>query len=113
MAYAANASSWGLPQPRSVDAIFPAGPVRGVPFNHVPGSVRVLLQVGDRDQIAGTVGAREFWHLLRGHRRKHYEVVHSHGSFVATHAAPKDISLRARRAFWAPLDRLIALSLPH
>jgi poly(3-hydroxybutyrate) depolymerase len=110
MSYAADAVQWGLPRPKAVDSIFPAGPIRHVPFTHVAGSTRVLLEVGDRDTVAGTYGAKAFWHLLRGHSRKQYEVVHSHGRFVATHPAPKLYSKAARAAFWAPLDRLIALS---
>src|SRR6266702_2898025 len=37
MAYGADAPSWRLRPPRAVDSIFPAGPIRGVPFHHVPG----------------------------------------------------------------------------
>lgn len=110
MAYAADFARWGLPLPAAVDSIFPAGPIRGVPFDHVAGRERLRFQVGDRDQIAGASGAKAFWHRLRGHRRKAYAVVHSHGRFVADHAAPKLSSLAARHAFWAPLDRLIASS---
>jgi pimeloyl-ACP methyl ester carboxylesterase len=110
MAYAADSARWSLPRPSAVDAIFPAGPVRRVPFDHVARRERVLLQVGDRDDVAGTSGAKAFWHRLRGHPRKAYRVVHSHGRFVADHAAPKLSSRPARHAFWAPLDRLIAVS---
>jgi dienelactone hydrolase len=112
MAYAADSARWGLPRPAAVDSVFPAGPLRNVPFDHVAGAERILLQVGDRDTVAGTSGARAFWHRLRGHRRKAYEVVRSHGRFIAQHQAPRLSSLAARHAFWAPLDHLIAVSRP-
>jgi acetyl esterase/lipase len=108
MAYGADSQRWHLPQPAAVDSIFPASPIRRLPFDHVAASERVLFQVGDRDTVAGTSGARAFWHRLRGHRRKTYEVVHSFGTFVADHEAPKLSSPRARKVFWAPLDGLLA-----
>lgn len=107
LAYAANARRWGLPAPAAVDAVFPAAPVAG-PEPPLPSSTRVLLQVGDRDVVAGRSGADTFWRLLRGHAAKRYEVVRSRGGLVATHAAPKESTAAARRAFWTPLDALVA-----
>ncbi len=108
--YAADARRWHLPQPRAVDCVFPAGPLGGVTLDALPAGVRVLLQVGDRDTEAGRAGADAFWRLLRAHpiSRRRYEVVVSGRSLIADHAAPKQTDFAARRAFWRPLDALVA-----
>jgi dienelactone hydrolase len=108
--YAANAATWKLPVPRAVQAVFPAGMITGAALPPLDPSVRVLIQVGDADSEAGRGGADAFWNWLSPHPAafKRYEVIHSSPRFAATHAAPKATSPAARRAFWAPLDRLIA-----
>ena len=110
LAYAATHGTWNLPPPRAVMAIFPSGLVGGFPLPPLARSIRVLIQVGDADVVAGRSGADAYWRWLEGHpaSRKHYEIVRSAPGFAATHAAPKLATLAARRAFWAPLDRLIA-----
>jgi hypothetical protein len=109
LTYAANAHRWRLPEPRAVDAVFPAGEIPGVPLPPLPRSTDVLLQVGENDTVAGAGGASAFWAWLARHppNRKRYEVVRSHGSFVADHAAPKLATPAAQDAFWTPLDRLV------
>jgi hypothetical protein len=108
--YAAEATAWGLPTPRAVQAIFPAGMIAGAPLTRLGQSVRVLIQVGAADTEAGSAGANEFWAWLASHpaARKRYEVIRSSPQLAATHAAPKATNAAARRAFWAPLDGLIA-----
>ena len=110
LAYAATYRTWNLPPPRAVMAIFPAGLVAGFRLPPLDRSIRILIQVGDADTVAGTGGAAEYWSWLAAHpaSRKQYEIVRSAPGFAATHAAPKLATLAARRAFWAPLDRLIA-----
>jgi dienelactone hydrolase len=110
LTYAANARSWQLPTPRAVDAVFPAGEIPGVPLPALPPSTDVLIQVGDRDTNAGPAGASAFWAWLARHPAAHkrYQVVRSHGSFVADHPSPKSTTADARAAFWTPLDHLIA-----
>jgi len=110
--YAANARAWRLPVPRAVQATFPAGMIPGAQLPVLDPSVRVLIQVGDADTEAGSAGADAFWNWLASHPPplKSYEVIHSSPQLVATHAAPKATSPAAQRAFWAPLDRLIALA---
>ena len=110
--YAANARAWRLPVPRAVQATFPALPIAGAPLPPLEPSIRVLIQVGDADTEAGSAGADAFWSWLSRHpsARKQYEVIHSSPALLATHAAPKSTTAAAQRAFWAPLDRLIALS---
>jgi len=108
--YAADSRSWSLPPPRAVDCVFPAGPVAGIALDPLPDSVRVLIQVGDRDTEAGRSGANAFWGLLGTHpaSRKRFEIVSSGNGLIADHAAPKAADAAARRAFWAPLDTLVA-----
>jgi hypothetical protein len=110
LTYAANARRWRLPEPRAVDAVFPAGEIPGVPLPAPPRSTDILLQVGDHDTVAGPGGASAFWAWLARHppNRKRYQVVRSHGSFLADHASPKATTADARAAFWTPLDLLIA-----
>ena len=110
--YGANARTWSLPIPRAVQATFPAGMIPGAYLPPLDSSVRVLIQVGDADTEAGRTGADAFWNWLSSHptTRKRYEVVRSSPQFAATHSAPKATSPAARRAFWAPLDHLIALA---
>lgn len=106
--YAADAARWGLPPPKALDAIFPAGLLPGAPLDRLPPDVSALVEVGDRDTAAGATGAAPVWAWLAGHARRRYDLVRSHGTFVAVHAAPKQSTVAARRAFWAPLDALIA-----
>jgi hypothetical protein len=108
--YAADAPRWRLPRPKAVDSIFPAGPIAGAPLPPLRRTVRVLIQVGDRDTEAGAAGASYFWAWLRRHpaNRKRYAVVASRPGLVATHAAPKATGPAARGAFWRPLDALIS-----
>ena len=110
--FAADAARLGLPVPRAVDAVFPAGEVPGVQVGPLAASTSFLLQVGDRDVVAGRGGADAFWSLLSSRRLQHrrYEIVRSSPVLSADHTAPKRTSAGARAAFWKPLDALIALA---
>jgi acetyl esterase/lipase len=107
--YAANARRWGLPVPQAVFSVFPAGLIYGAVLSALPDSTRVLIQVGDRDAVAGRAGAQPFWAWLESHpaSRKRLEIIRSGPSLTATHAAPKLSTPGARHAFWQPLDALI------
>jgi hypothetical protein len=113
--YAADARRWGLPIPRAVFSVFPAGLIYGAALPALPGSSRVLIQVGDRDAVAGSAGAQPFWAWLASHptSRKHLEIIRSGPSLTATHAAPKLSTPGAQHAFWQPLDLLIAQARRH
>ena len=113
--YAANARRWGLPIPRAVFSVFPAGLIYGAALPTLPGSTPVVIQVGDRDTIAGEAGAQPFWAWLASHpnSRKHLEIIRSGPSLTATHAAPKLSTPGAQHAFWQPLDLLIAKARRH
>jgi dienelactone hydrolase len=108
--YAAEARSWGLPRPVAVDAVFPAGLVPGSRLPRLDPRVIALIEVGDRDTEAGAAGASSFVSWLRPHpsRNKRYVVLASTPALAMTHAAPKAANAAARRAFWRPLDGLIA-----
>jgi hypothetical protein len=108
--YAANARRWALQRPDAVDAVFPAGLIPGATLPPLGRGIRVLIEVGDADTVAGPPGALPFWSWLRGQApaRKRYVVVASTPSLAATHAAPKRANTAARRAFWRPLDTLVA-----
>ena len=109
--YAASAHAWHLPQPAAVDAVFPAGLVPGARLPAPPPAhVRALVQIGDRDSVAGRSGADQFlaWLARRPGGRQRLDLIRSSDGFAASHSAPKLSSPPARRAFWAPLDTLIA-----
>ena len=108
--YGANARRWHLPPPAAVDAVFPAGLIPGAELPELPSRIQVLIEVGDQDTIAGRGGADAFWSWLsaRPEARQRLVVVHSSAGFAAVHAAPKLSTTPARRAFWRPLDALIA-----
>jgi acetyl esterase/lipase len=106
--YGADAARWGLPPPKAVDAIFPAGLLAGAPLDRIGRDVSVLVQVGDEDTAAGRPGAAPIWSWLATHAKRRYDLVRSHGAFLAVHSAPKETTAAAQRVFWAPLDALIA-----
>jgi pimeloyl-ACP methyl ester carboxylesterase len=111
-AYAADARRWRLPQPRALDCIFPAMPIVEAKLAPIPRSVHVLIQVGADDVDAGRAGGEALWLLLTAHPAagKRYQLVSSRPGFIADHAAPKRSDVAARRAFWLPLDTLIAFA---
>lgn len=107
LVYAANARRWGLPAPSAVDLVFPAGLLPGVAMPRLDPGVFVLVQVGDRDRVAGRPDAIPILRWLRGHDRTRYELVRSTASFSAGHESPELASPAAQRAYWDPLDRLV------
>ncbi len=114
--YAADARYWGIPPPEAVYSIFPADPLRMDPgLVHLgPPSpkARVLILVGDRDEIVGRWGADTFWKWLGPVPPvlRRYRVLHSDpkGLFF-DHEAPTNVFLPAmRKVFWQPLDRFVS-----
>ena len=108
--YAANARAWRLPQPTAVLSIFPVGPIPGASLPPLARNVDVLIEVGDRDTVAGRTGADAYWKWLSNVPASHKRllIVRSTPGFAAVHAAPKGVGAGARRAFWTPLDELVA-----
>ena len=104
--YAADAARAGLPPARAVFAVYPgrrAGSIAGeVPRvrTPIPRGVRVVALGGADDTVVGTRWARQIG------RSGRYVLVTD--AYAADHAAPGRFDAHARRAFWAPLDALIA-----
>lgn len=108
--YAADARGWGLPVPAAVDSVFPvAGAISGLPRSRLAPSTRVLIQVGDRDQVGGKQSANYLWSYLSSHPagNKRLQVVRSTGGLQAVQRAPLQTTAAAENAFWPPLDALI------
>jgi acetyl esterase/lipase len=108
--YAGNARAWKVPVPRSVLSIFPTTRVPGRSAGKAPASVRFVILAGDRDEVVGTDGAKDFMRWLARHpaARKTYRLIRSSGTLVAFHEAPKEMTAAATRAFWRPIDVLVA-----
>jgi hypothetical protein len=110
--YATAADRTGV-RIRAILSIFPSSPEPPFPdLGLIPAGTRIQVLAGESDQVVGKVGAAQVLTLL-GYARYPHEltgaaIVHSHGSFVATHLAPLSNSPSARRAFWARADALLA-----
>ena len=111
--YAAKAHGWGVPAPRSVYGIFPVDPFQVDPTLDLSElrETRVVLLVGDRDDVAGRFGAEALVDNL-GSRPEHlldYRVVRTTNALLADHEAPTYVDdPDVRTAFWMPLDELLA-----
>ncbi|HEY3185007.1 MAG TPA: hypothetical protein VGJ77_19355 [Gaiellaceae bacterium] len=111
--YAANAKRWSVPAPRAVYSIFPVDPLLIDPGLDVSklDDTRVLLLVGDHDDVVGRQGGDAFWSLLGAvpASEKEYRVIRTTDDLLADHEAPTAIhDPVVRRTFWGPLDRLVA-----
>ena len=111
--YAAKAGRWGLPRPRAVYSVFPGDPRGADPLFDLPRlrGTRVVILVGDQDDVVGTSGADAFWDWLRPvpASLKSYRVIRSSDDLLANHEAPTVVtSPFVRKVFWTPLDRLVS-----
>lgn len=110
--YAAISSVTGL-SPRRIFSVFPAGTM-DPPLDLTPldGHTKVLIVAGDRDQTVANVGANQLVTQLAiagfPYRDVHFEVVRSHGFFVADHLSVLNDDAGSRQAFWARADRFFA-----
>ena len=109
----ANAGAWGVPQPAAVYGVFPAmPPVVPDPFGEMleadrrrrPQRPHLRRVRGDRGGEA--VRARDADDRVRVAREQ--EHARRRG-----HLAPKRVDDAARRAFWAPLDRIVDRLAPR
>jgi acetyl esterase/lipase len=107
--YAGNARAWHVPVPRSVLSIFPTERVQGRSAGTPPASVRFLILAGDRDEVVGTRGAKDFWAWLKRHpaARRKYVLIRSTAALTATHEAPKQMTAASTLTFWQPIDVLV------
>jgi hypothetical protein len=76
------------------------------------GRTKVLILAGDRDTTVANVGANQLITQLAiagfPYGDVHFEVVRSHGFFVADHLSVLSDSAGARHAFWNRADRFFA-----
>jgi acetyl esterase/lipase len=110
--YAAAADAWDVPKPQAVYSIFPVDPLQIDPALDLSGlhETRVVLLVGDRDDIAGRYGADALVENLGSlpPRLLEYGVVRTTDELIADHEAPTYVDDPAVRAtFWQPLDELV------
>lgn len=110
--YAASARAAGLPSPAAVFSVYPGRSLRGIPLRiptvdarNIPAGTRVLVLAGAQDRVVGTRTART---IARTATRAKTKLRIVRDRAVDTHGAPQGSSPAARRAFWAPLDRLVA-----
>jgi pimeloyl-ACP methyl ester carboxylesterase len=98
-------------RPRAVLAVFPAERETPIDLTGIPLETRIVLLVGDRDEIVGTSGRDMIVARLREINfpldQVSTEVVRSTSDFAATHLSVLDDSPGARQAFWERADRLI------
>jgi hypothetical protein len=113
--YSAVAPALGLPVPSSILSIFPGQRGTDDPIINlatVPRKVNVTIMAGDHDQVVGHDGPRQLLQRLEAARypvkHLHVVIVHSKGSFVATHLSVFETSAAAKNAFWRPADVMIA-----
>jgi dienelactone hydrolase len=112
MDYASVSEATGL-VPARIFSVFPAGTM-DPPLNLAPldGRTKVLIVAGDADQTVANVGANQLITQLAiagfPYADVHFEVVRSHGFFVADHLSVLRNDAGSRRAFWARADRFFA-----
>ena len=110
--YAALARTAGLPAPRAIFAAYPGrrlpripDGLPEVPPRRIAAGTRILALASEGDGIVGTGTARA---LVRGATRADARLTLVEDPAVADHQAPLRADAAARRAFWTPLDRLVA-----
>lgn len=110
--FASISSVTGL-VPRRIFSVFPAGTM-DAPLDLAPldGHAKVLIVAGDADQTVANIGANQLIAQLAiagfPYHDVHFEVIRSHGFFVANHTSVFDDSPAAQKAFWARADRFFA-----
>jgi acetyl esterase/lipase len=113
--YAAVAARVGLPKPRAIMLAYGGRKLPRIPFSipavdpaRIPASVRILALAGAQDHEVGDVTARATVagavHVPRARRR----LVIVRDPAVDGHIGPQKTAPAAQRAFWFPLDRLVA-----
>jgi hypothetical protein len=102
-----------VPVAARIFSVFPAGTM-DQPLNLAPlaGRTKVLILAGDSDQTVANIGANELVTQLAiagfPYKDVKFEVVRSHGFFVADHLSVLSDSAGARQAFWERADRFFA-----
>ena len=110
--YASISTAAGL-VPRRIFSVFPAGTM-DTPLDLAPldGRTKVLIVAGDQDQTVANVGANQLVTQLAiagfPYGDVKFEVVRSHGFFIADHLSVLSDTAGARHAFWDRADRFFA-----
>ena len=110
--YASISSVTGL-VPARIFSVFPAGTM-DQPLNLTPldGRTKVLILAGDADRTVANIGANELVTQLAiagfPYKDVKFEVVRSHGFFVADHLSVLSDDPAAQKAFWDRADRFFA-----
>jgi len=110
--YASISAVTGL-VPQRILSVFPAGTMDPpLDLSPLDGRTKVLILAGDADQVVANVGANQLVTQLAiagfPYKDVRFEVVRSHGFFVADHLSVLDDSPAARHAFWDRADRFFA-----
>lgn len=110
--YAASARAAGLPEPAAVFSVYPGRTLPGagvrlrtVDADRIPASTRLLILAGAADKLVGARVARQIARTAT-HARTTLRIVRD--PLADDHAAPARATAASRRAFWEPLDRLLA-----
>jgi dienelactone hydrolase len=109
----AAAAGGGPFEPDALLSVFPAsGEDPEENLTVIPHSTRIVVLVGDQDEIVGDLGAIALMQQLTipgiPDPNRTVEVVHSNKSFTASHLSVLETTPGARAAFWDRADRLIA-----
>lgn len=112
--YAAVAQREHLPVPKLIASIFSTSfgeQSHLVDLSALEPHTRVVLFIGDKD-VGGAEGSRGLLARLGNTgfpaARIRLHLVRSHGTFSADHLSFLSSTRPARRAFWTPLDRILA-----
>lgn len=110
--YAASARAAGLPPAAAVFSVYPGRTLPGagvrmprVDAGRIPAGTPLLVLAGAADRLVGDRVARQ---IARTATRAKTTLRIVRDPAVDDHAGPVRAGPEARRAFWAPLDRLIA-----
>jgi dienelactone hydrolase len=99
-------------KPRAILSVFPASAEEPSPdLSRLAPTTRILILVGDRDEVVGHLGAVELIDALGQSgfdmQMERSVVLESTPEFTVDHLSVLDHSPRARQLFWTPADRLI------
>jgi len=104
--------------PRALVSVFPAsGEDPEEDLSRIPLATRIVILVGDSDEVVGVLGAQALLQQLDVpqpmFRNLGAETVRSTPTFKASHLSVLETSAGARKAFWGRADRLVAYARAH
>ncbi len=114
--YAAVAADHGMPVPSAVFSVYPGRklrhlrvPIPATDLAQIAPGTSVLVFAGERDSAVGSGTARR---IVQGAIRADATLRIITDDAVDSHSAPRRADGAAQRAFWAPLDALVAATHP-